>query len=204
MQPRHVFIAAVAAIAIVTGAWLSLRVAQPPPTPSTATVLPQPKPLVEFNLIDDQNQPFTQASLTGQWDLVFFGFTNCPDICPLTLQRLNDARAQAFEDGDATAPRIVLVSVDPERDRPDNLAAYVNYFGDNIVGVTGDLEQVQVLTDSLGIWFGKNDTGDGNYSVDHSSAVLMINPQGEFAALFSGPDDAAAIARDLPLIMATR
>ncbi|MEM7431287.1 MAG: SCO family protein [Pseudomonadota bacterium] len=198
MRAKHFFIATVATAAIVTGAWLSFQEAQTPSPPITATVLPQPVDLAKFSLIDHRSQPFTAAEFAGQWDLVFFGFTNCPDICPLTLKVLADARTLA----DVGDTRVVLVSVDPERDTPDNLARYVGHFGDNIIGLTGELDQLRALTGSLGIWFEKEPSDNEHYNVNHSAAVIVVDPDGKFHAVFTAPHVAENIAADMQSLMA--
>ena len=201
MGPRHRFILIVAVVAIVTGAWLSFQVMSPPAVPQTATLLPAPGPLPEFSLLDHDGNAIGQKVFAGQWSLVFFGFTHCPDICPLTLQVLADARKQLAEAGADTLPQIVLVSVDPERDTPELLAQYVNYFGDDNLGITGDLVEIRKLTGGLGIFFEKSAIDEENYSVDHSAVVLVVNPRGQFHALFSAPHQAENFVHDLPLIM---
>ena len=200
MSPRNSFIASVAIIAIATGAWLSYLVMSPPPTLLTATVLPASGELPEFSLIDQDGAAIGREVFEGHWNLVFFGFTHCPDICPLTLQVLADAKKQLAATGFDRLPRIVLVSVDPERDTPEILARYVGYFGDDNLGITGNLEEISKFTKGLGIWFEKSGDGE-NYSVDHSAAVLLINPDGQFKALFGAPHEADNLVHDLPIIM---
>ncbi len=204
MDSRKYFIAGVAIIAIVTGTWMSWRVMVPPPSPQTATLLPAPAALAEFSLLDQDGELFSRDSFKGSWNLVFFGFTNCPDVCPLTLQVLASARNQMLKDGLETPPRIVLVSVDPERDTPAIIGQYVAHFGDGILGVTGDLEEIRKLTDGLGIYFGKSGIDGDNYSVDHSAVVIVVNPEGQFHALFGAPHAAENFAHDMPIIMTAR
>jgi protein SCO1/2 len=203
MNPRNLFIAAVAIIAIATGVWLSYRVASPPEAaePRAATILHGANSVADFALIDHTGTPVTPAVFQGQWDLVFFGFTRCPDICPLTLQALSDARRQLEAAGFEPLPRIVLVSVDPERDSPEALAEYVRYFGETNLGITGELDEVRKLTSSLGIFFEKNQREDGTYSVDHSSAVLLFDPDGNLRALFSSPHTVENYVHDIPIIL---
>jgi protein SCO1/2 len=164
-----------------------------------ATVLPAPTPLPEFALTDHTGNAFTRDSLSGGWNILFFGFTRCPDICPATLQQLAIARKQLVEDGQAF-PRIVLISVDPERDTPEAMASYVGNFGPGITGVTGDLDELMKLTKSMGIFFAKSGDLEENYSVDHSAAVLIINPNGEWHALFSAPHTIEHFVHDMPTI----
>ena len=171
--------------------------------PLAASSLPMPRPLPAFSLLDHRGDPFTRASLTGKWHLVFFGFTNCPDICPATLQQLAIARNRVIEDG-GDFPGIVLVSVDPERDTTAVLDAYVANFGDDIVGVTGNMQELSALTKPLGIYFAKSAQNDSGYSVDHSSVVLLIDEAAEWRALFSAPHDVASFVHDVPLLTGSR
>ncbi len=203
MDSRKKVIIRVAVISIVTGVWLSFWVTAPMPRPQTATVLPAPLGLAEFSLLDQNGDAFSRASFDDHWNLVLFGFTNCPDICPLTLQVLANARQQMLDAGAQELPRIVLVSVDPERDTPAIISQYVGNFGDGVIGVTGELAEVRKLTDGLGVFFQKTSVDDGYYSVDHSAVVILIDPQSNFHALFSAPHEAASFEHDLPIIMAS-
>ena len=143
----------------------------------------------------------TRETFLDHWSLLFFGFTHCPDICPLTLQTLAAAQSELDAAGQQPLPRIVLVSVDPERDTPQLIGQYVAHFGTGNLGVTGSLAELKKLTSALGIYFEKQPGDADNYAVDHSAAVLLINPDGEFHALFSGPHVAADYVHDLPIIM---
>ena len=201
MTPRNLTIASVARFAIAFGAWTSYRLASPPPAPRTATVLPAPDALPEFSLVDQDGNAVGRELFVGQWDLVFFGFTHCPDVCPLTLKTLADAKRKLAAAGQRPLPRIVLVSVDPERDTPAVLAEYVGYFGPDVVGLTGSPDELRRLTGPLGVYFEKRGAGD-DYSVDHSAFVMVVNPAGEFSALFSSPHEVDNFVHDLPLIMA--
>jgi len=172
-------------------------------TPTHATVLPESMPLPQFSLVDQSGKPFTRDNLLGSWHLLFFGFTNCPDICPATLQQLAIAGRRVAEQGE-TFPGVILVSVDPERDTPDTLRAYTEHFGDNVVGVTGSVDELRKLTAALGIYFAKSDEANGNYSVDHSAAVLLLNDEAEWTAVFSAPQDIDALIHDVPILASSR
>ncbi len=187
--------------AVLAGAFLASRL-QPPATVAFATVLPDPNPVPSFSLLDQHGNAVDEHVFKGQWDLVFFGFTHCPDICPMTLQVLAAARQQLADAGQAPLPRIVLVSVDPERDTPELLGQYVDYFGDDNLGLTGSLEGVQQLADGLGIYFARQPADGDNYNVDHSAAVLVVDPNGGFHALFGGPHVVENYVHDLPIILA--
>ena len=165
-----------------------------------ATHLPEPRALPPFSLVDHRATAMTRDRFKGDWQLVFFGFTRCPDICPATLQQLSIAKQRVEAEG-GQFPEIVLVSVDPQRDPPDVLAAYVGIFGDGVTGVTGDIDQVTALTRPLGIYFEKSGDIEGNYTVDHSSVVLLINEQAEWQALFSAPHAVDSFVHDIPILI---
>jgi len=163
----------------------------------------QARALPEFELLDHNNQLLTRSSLEGKWSLIFFGYTHCPDICPASMQTMSDMIA-AIDDPDVLdAVQVYFVSVDPERDRPEILAAYVTYFNASFIGATAALEKLTPLTRSLGIAHEIRNKGESStdYDVDHSSAIVLINPQAEFAGLFGAPHDAQAMARDLTRIV---
>ena len=200
MNLSKLIIAFVIGVALAAGVFVALR-SQQPATPTSAMVLPDPDPVPAFELVDQAGTPIDETVFEGQWDLVFFGFTHCPDVCPTTLQVLAAAKKALDEKGVSPLPRIVLVSVDPERDTPDILEQYVAYFGAGNLGITGALEGVRALTQELGIYFEKRESDDGNYLVDHSAAVLLIDPQGRFSALFSGPHVVDSYVHDLPILM---
>ena len=186
-----------------------------PREPLHATVLPEPVPLPAFTLYDQQNEPFTRQHLLGRTSLLFFGFTHCPDICPATLQQLALARKQLQEqsekasrtDGAPLLPSaltIVLISVDPERDTPEKLKSYVSYFGEGIVAATGSPDALTEITSALGVWFGREALGEDDYTVSHSTAVLVIGEDATFRAVFSAPHKTEYFVHDLPLLMAAR
>ncbi len=202
MGPKNFLFAIVLAIALSAGIFFAVRMNQPA-EPATAFVLPAPSPLPEFSLLDQAGAPVTAHTFKGHWNLVFFGFTHCPDICPATLQILATARNALADAGHEPLPRIVLVSVDPERDTPELMGRYVDYFGSGNLGVTGELDELLKLTSALGIYFEKQASDDDNYVVDHSAAVLVVNPDGAFHALFSGPHLVENYVHDLPAIMAS-
>ncbi len=164
-----------------------------------ATMLPEPRELPDFSLSDHEGNAFTRDDLQGGWNLVFFGFTNCPDICPATLGQLGIARARVEDAGNAF-PEIVLISVDPERDTVEAMSDYVGQFGAGIKGVTGTVDQLELLTRPLGIYFAKSGDLDGAYSVDHSAAVLVINETGEWHAVFGAPHTVDSFVHDVPLL----
>ena len=136
--------------AVLAGAYLANRL-QPPATAESAMILPSPDAVPAFSAVDQYGNDIDESVFKGQWDLVFFGFTHCPDICPMTLQVLATAKQQLADAGESPLPRIVLVSVDPERDTPELMGQYVDYFGEGNLGITGTVEGISQLTEGLGI-----------------------------------------------------
>ena len=200
MDSRKIFIAGVAVVAMITGVWLSSKVLQEPVAPRVASVLPA-SDLADFSLVDHDGNTFRRDDFKGSWSLLFFGFTHCPDICPITLQILVNARRAMETAGEDELPTIVLVSVDPERDTPDIMRQYVSNFGTDTVGITGSLDELRKLTKGLGIYFEKAEADGDNYTVNHSAAVMVLNPDGQLQAIFSAPHIAENIAHDLPILM---
>lgn len=194
-----VFIA-VAALGGYSAYWL-ITADSGEPQVSAATVLKNPRPLPQFSLVDQDGQPVTEADFTDRWSLLFFGFTHCPDICPDTLGRLH-AVEQSLASADARRLQIVFVSLDPKRDTPEQLSTYLEYFDPDFVGLTGRLEELDKLTQALYLPFSyRGDTESGDYSVDHSGALVLISPQGQVAAYFSPPHDVDVLAADLGFLI---
>ncbi|MDJ0928526.1 MAG: SCO family protein [Gammaproteobacteria bacterium] len=192
---------ALAVVVFALGGWLGAQLAQQlrgrtdTVMTQAATVLPESRPLPVIDLRDADGQPYTTARLGGRWTMLFMGFANCGHVCPTTLFTLDQAIRKSSVPAD-----VLFVSVDPERDTPDKLRAYVNGFNPQFIGVTGDSGQLDQLAIALGAPY-QITKDDGLYIVDHSAAVFLINPRGEFQALFSAPHDAAAIAADLQEII---
>lgn len=149
-----------------------------------------PRDFGDFALTDHRGQPFVPASLEGQWTLVFFGFTHCPDVCPTTMAFLNQFVGQ-LEGTEAKDTRVVMVSVDPARDTVEQLAAYVPFFNADFTGVTGEFLDLFRFATALNTPFRKV-PGDGeDYQVDHSANVVLINPRGHYHGFFKAPLDLA-------------
>jgi protein SCO1/2 len=189
-----------------TGISLALILpARQPAGPVALTLLPEPRALAEFQLVDHSGRLFSPDDLQGAWSLMFFGFTNCPDVCPSTLYDLNLVSAQLpLSDSGEPLHRVIFVSIDPERDTPEALSRYVAYFNPDFTGVTGTGEQLAALTGSLGIAYqiAEHEPGAERYDVLHSSSVVLIDPDGRLQGAFTAPLDANLMARDLAAVFA--
>ncbi|MCU7959456.1 MAG: SCO family protein [gamma proteobacterium symbiont of Bathyaustriella thionipta] len=172
-----------------------------PPKLDSATLLPQAADLPDFELMDQNGQVFNNQNLQGKWHFLFFGYTHCPDVCPTTLLRLTEVYNRTAAEHDLQANTdVIFVSVDPGRDTPQHLKKYVEYFAKYFIGLTGKKEQIDKLSKALGIAYSihppEAEDEPDNYLVDHSAAILLINPQGQFQAVFLGEQDPQKIADD--------
>ncbi|NOZ52339.1 MAG: SCO family protein [Gammaproteobacteria bacterium] len=154
-------------------------------------VIESPVQLKSFELMNHQREPFNRKNLEGKWTFIFFGYTHCPDICPVTLSELNTAADQiSAKQNTAKAAndiQYVFVSVDPGRDTIDELAEYISYFNKEFIAITGMKEQLTQLTSQLGVKFKVGDGTSTQYFVSHSSRVLLIDPQARYYARFRAP-----------------
>ena len=186
---------------IAAGLWLAADRDAPL---EQALKLPEARPLGAVALTDMHGRPMTAADLRGDWHLLFFGFANCPDICPITLQQLASARRQLASAGVEPLPRILFISVDPARDTPEVLADYAARFGDDVVAATGALDDLRELAGALGIYFEAAAGVGDDYEASHSAAVLALNPDAELAAVVPAPQATAALVHDLPILTGSR
>jgi protein SCO1/2 len=184
--------AALAAIAAGIGA-AALLADRATPALRAGTALDEPRPLAAFVLADERGRPLGRRNFEGRWSLVFTGFTHCPDLCPATLAQLAQLRSQL----PAPELQIVFVSVDPERDSPDRIAGYLAHFGKGLRGATGTAQQVEDFTRQLGLAQVRNPGVGGDYTVDHSAALVLIDPEARVAGYFKPPHDLRALAADL-------
>lgn len=174
-----------------------------------ALVYEEPVTLQPFALVDHRGQTFTQESLKGPWSLIFFGFTSCPDICPLTLAELSQFYRQLQETTPGDNTKVIMVSVDPARDTTEKLAQYMASFHEDFIGLNGPYDDVAALARQLYIaheappaQVEANDPHAGHsmpaaddYLIDHSGNILIINPEGRYHGFF----DTAIQDRELTL-----
>jgi len=192
------------ALGALAGMWLARGPAPEQPPLEHATLYPAARPLPGFALLDQQGRPFGPQRLTGQWTLLFFGFTHCPDLCPATLATLAAVRRELAGLPPAQQPQVVFVSVDPARDTVDMLAGYIAFFDPAFLGVTGAQQEVTRLTDAIGVAVIPGTPDEhGNYTVDHTAAVFLVSPAGAVAAVFSAPHIPDGIAHDYRIILDT-
>ena len=197
---NRAFFAAVIGAGILAGAAAGVLVMSEragPPALERATRYDAPRPLPAFALVDQAGRSFGPERLRGRWNFMFFGFVNCPDVCPTTLATLAAAEAALADLPAQDRPGVLFVSVDPGRDTPEVLGRYVAHFDPAFTGATGSREAIDALAGALGVAVIIGlPAADGSYSVDHSAAVFLVDPEARVVALFGAPHDAATIARD--------
>ncbi len=176
----------------------------PAPEAEHATVLPEPRELPAFELRDQHGEAWTGSDLEDQWHVLFFGFTHCPDVCPITLGVLANAVTR-MDNAGHKSPRVVFVTVDPERDDEQRVGEYAGYFHDAFIGVTGEREQTDSFARAAAIGVQRHPADDaGDYLIDHTASLVVVDPQGRIAAYFTPPLEPAAIAADMRIIMGQR
>jgi protein SCO1 len=193
-------IALFAIVAFVLGLVLARTLLAPraPAVPQTenATVLPQPRAVPPLDLVDQDGRPLPPDFLREHWTVVFFGFTQCPDVCPTTLAVAAQMRRQLLDLPAPQQPRVLLVSVDPERDTPSVLKPYVTFFDPTFLAATGTLEATERAAAAFSVPFRKVSVAGGGYTLDHGAGLFFVSPAGAIAAYSSPPLDAATLARD--------
>lgn len=177
---KKYFIYAMGIAAAVIGAWFFQKISQLP-QPEHALYYQQSREIKPFELTDHNGQSFTKEQLKGKWSLVFFGYTSCPDVCPTTLQNLGFI----YEDLKASAKnsQVLLVSVDPQRDTQEKLSQYIAYFNPEFIALRAGHEVLFPFARNMGLMYAISGEGEG-YLVDHSASIVLINPDGNIAAIF--------------------
>jgi protein SCO1/2 len=195
MSNRYwISVAAIAAAAAIAGVYVARVVSRPAvPSLESGTSLPQPRALADFSLVDTQGSPASPAALRGHPTLVFFGFTHCPDVCPTTLALLASVQKQVAVPG----LKVALISVDPERDTPEQLGKYISSFGGDLIGLTGTAPEIVKTSKSFGVAASRVELPGGGYTMDHSATVFALDSAARIIAVFTPPFNAAALTRDV-------
>lgn len=181
-------VAGLVVLAAVLGVLAAMHGQQQEAQPDIPGLLwPEPKALAPFAAVSHENNPFSLTDLQGKWSFLFFGFTHCPDICPVTLAVMDKVHRQLEQ---AQNVQTVFVSVDPERDTPARMEQYVTSFNPEFIGIGGSVEQVASLTGQIGLpYFLDKTENEENYLVDHGASLFLVDPHGRLVAIFSTPHD---------------
>lgn len=202
-------------ISMGLGVFLGARHFASPPQLTAAQLLPSSMALPDFSLENHRGETINSAIFRGNWNLVFFGFSSCPDICPLELQKLGKLLRLA----DNNAPlQVVFVSIDPERDSPEKLASYTAFFHPKILGVTGKNAELARLANFFGAAYDRSvivddkllsvpagidmpDNAGDIYQVNHSTRFFIVNPAGQIVGSFAPPHDAEVLWQDMEILL---
>ena len=171
------------------------------PQTQAVTLFEPARELPAYSLRQSDGTPLVPGELKGHWTLVFLGFTHCPDVCPTTLAQLAQAQKQWAGLPEATRPRVLFISVDPERDTPDRIGEYAHAFHRDTLAATADVPALEQFARSLSMVFAKVPAEDGapvdQYTMDHSAALAVLDPQGRMSGVIQPPFEPKAIAADL-------
>lgn len=191
------WLAAAVAIIAATAGILLARLQQPaPPELTGGTWLPVARPAPSFALTDQNGRAAGLERLRGQATLLFFGFSNCPDVCPTTLALLASVRKQT----QLQPLQVVMVSIDPERDTPLQLQRYLRGFDPDFIGLTGATTQIELLTKAYAAAAQRQPLPGGDYTMDHSATVYLLDPEARLVAVFTPPLSLENIRHDLDLL----
>ncbi len=201
----------IAAVAAGLGLWAAPRWfvsgASPQPQMQTVRLFPQTRPIAPFTLKQSDGSELTSDELRGRWTLVFFGFTHCPDVCPITLAELSQSQKQWAALPAKTRPQVLFVSVDPARDTPARTGEYAHYFSPDTLAATAEIPTLEALARSLGMVFMKvplSGGKPGDYTIDHSATLAVLDPQGRMAGIVRPPLQPKTIGEDLAKLAASQ
>ena len=201
-KPRALFLGGVTLLVIGVGIWVGWTApffGSSAAPEAAGIVFDDPQKIDTVQLIDHKGKDFDVDRLQNRWSLIYFGFTNCPDLCPLALTHF--AKLDEELGIEPTPPiQYIFVSVDPDRDTPDRLGAYVEFFLPELIGVTGNSVDLNNFASQLAVGFKAHSDEGENYPVDHSNAILLVNPAAEFQAVFTAPHTAKRLAADFRAI----
>ncbi len=199
MAARASTIGAAAIVAFAAGLLLARAFVGPaegPPLTLQATAFPAARAIPRLDLMDQDGAPMNTDFFRQGWTLVFFGFTSCPDICPTTLATLVQVTNRLQDLPAAERPRVLMISVDPERDNPVQLGNYLRFFDPSFLGATGTEAAITRAAETFGVPFARVDLPEGGYTMDHGSGIFIVAPSGGVVAYSSAPHDAAVLASD--------
>lgn len=155
---------------------------------------PVARPLADVEMRDQHGQRFDTKRLRGHWSLLYFGYLQCPDVCPTTLQSLHGLSELIARSGtEATLPQVVFITVDPRHDTAQRIANYLSYFDARFIGLSGDTAQLALLARSVGVMYAEYRDPNGMRSMDHTTSVLIVDPQARAVAALPAPHQPAAM-----------
>ena len=170
------------------------------PSLITGKILVRPMEIDNFELIDQNNEAFNKKSLEGGWTVLFFGYTNCPDVCPTTIYKLAEIKNGIKEDLPSANFNTVLVTLDPDRDSSERLDEYIGYFDETMLGVTGTYENIQSFTSSLSVFYQRINKEEG-YDFNHTASIFVFDKDGSLFATMSPANTIGELESDFFTIL---
>jgi protein SCO1/2 len=170
------------------------------PSLITGKILVRPMEIDNFELTDQNNEVFNKKSLEGGWTVLFFGYTNCPDVCPTTIYKLAEIKNGIKEDLPSANFNTVLVTLDPDRDSPERLDEYIGYFDETMLGVTGTYENIQSFTSSLSVFYQRINKEEG-YDFNHTASIFVFDKDGSLFATMSPANTVGELESDFFTIL---
>jgi protein SCO1 len=199
MTRRNILLlASLGTAAVLVGVLLARMLGATSVPLESGTWLPQPRTLPQFHLQDLSGADFGLERLRGHPTLLFFGFTNCPDVCPTTLATL----AQVQRAPPLPGAQVLFITIDPERDSAASLQVYLGAFNNSFVGARGNAAALAPLLKNLGAIAVRDNLPDGSYTMDHSATLYLLDTRGRLVAVFSPPFSAPKLSADLHRVAA--
>lgn len=196
---NSILLIVVAVVAMSAGLWLAKL--QPEKVQNVphiqGAIYPDAKEISPFNLLTHQNKIFMQSGFIGQWNLIFVGYTHCPDVCPTTLGLLNEVD-RIYKEQNLDSVKIYFLTIDPDRDSVQVMQEYIHYFNNDFTGLTGNQTEINKLVRNLNAVYRKAPGLSGkisadDYLMDHSSALMLINPDGKLQSILTAPHSTNSI-----------
>lgn len=207
MKKTHFLILLIAAVlAAAIGIWMGKQTSSDSsvsikPDSIQGAIYPRAKEIKAFNLINHRSENITKDNFKNHWSLIFVGYTHCPDICPTTMTVMTQV-SEFMQKQQIKPPEIVFLSIDPERDTADILNSYVTYFNKDFIGLTGEIAEVKQVSAQLNAVFRKapglsGEITDKDYLMDHSSALMLMNPDGNLQSILTAPHTPANVIESI-------
>ena len=160
----------------------------------------KPLDIIEFELKNQGDQLYSKNDLKNQWTILFFGYTNCPDVCPTTIFKLGQIKQQISKELPNVNLQILFITLDPERDSTERLREYLGFFNTSMIGLTGDISKIVELTSNLSVFFQRINKEDG-YDFNHTASIFLMNPNAQLKASFSPASSIDMLNEDIKTVI---
>ena len=166
----------------------------------TGKAYKKPLDIIDFALKDQSNHLYTKNDLRNKWTILFFGYTNCPDVCPTTIFKLGQIKQHINRELPNINLQILFITLDPERDSTDRLSEYLGFFNSSMIGLTGDISKIVELTSNLSVFFQRINKEDG-YDFNHTASIFLMNPNAQLKASFNPASSIDMLNEDIKTVI---